>query len=231
MSSARLVLLCLTALFLIACGPSRAQPDRQHQPMSYVAIGASDTVGVGATNPERDAWPAQLYARLPTGSSLVNLGVAGSLLSDAIDQQLPVAVAAHPDLVTVWLAVNDMNARVTAEQYGGELDYLLRALRTTHAIILVGNVPDLVALPAYRGVPPELARAQVDAFNATITSVANRHGAVLVDLHASWTEAGQGGDLVSSDGFHPNTAGHARIAAEFWAALEARERPFGVSGG
>ena len=43
----------------------------------YVAIGASDTVGVGATDPTTGSWPARVAALLPPGSAYVNLGVSG----------------------------------------------------------------------------------------------------------------------------------------------------------
>src|SRR5438045_5013738 len=72
------------------------------RPLTYVAIGASDTVGVGAGSPDTESWPAVLWWRLPPGSQFVNLGVSGSLLHQALDQQLPVAIDMSPDLVTVW---------------------------------------------------------------------------------------------------------------------------------
>src|SRR5215210_2492492 len=136
----RRLLLTLPAFVLLAaagCGASNAaQPTPR--PLTYVAIGASDTVGVGATSPDQESWPAQLQRRMPPGSRLVNLGVSGSLLHQALDQQLPIAVDSDPDLVTVWLAVNDYAARVPLERYAADLDILLGELRTrTRAAILV----------------------------------------------------------------------------------------------
>ena len=193
------------------------------RPLTYVALGASDSVGVGATLPERESWVAVLHARLPSGSRLVNLGVSGSLLRQALDQQLPVALDADPDLVTVWLAVNDLNARVPLDRYAADLDTLLRSLREgTDATILVGNVPDLSTLPA----AARMNLAPVPRWNAAIEEVVARHGAQLVDLRDAWREVAEHPEYVSSDGFHPSTAGYVRLADRFCEAaaprLEAR---------
>jgi len=68
----------------------------------YVAIGASDTVGVGASDPTNGSWPALVASRLPAGSPpYTNLGVSGSLALQAVTQQLPGAIAQKPDIVAV----------------------------------------------------------------------------------------------------------------------------------
>ena len=189
------------------------------RPLTYVALGASDSVGVGATVPERESWVAVLHARLPEGSRLVNLGVSGSLLRQALDQQLPVALDAGPDLVTVWLAVNDLNARVPLERYAADLDTLLRALRErTDATILVGNVPDMSTLPAAARMNLE----PIPRWNAAIEEIVARNGAHLVELRDAWRELAEHPEYVSSDGFHPSTAGYARLADRFYEAVAAR---------
>jgi lysophospholipase L1-like esterase len=197
--------------------PAEASP----QPISYVALGASDAVGVGAAHPEREGWVPQLFERLPAGSRLANLGVSGSRLDQALEQQLPVALAARPDLVTVWLAVNDLNARVPLERYSANLDRLLGALSATGATVLVGNVPDVAMLPAYRSADAAQVRREVARWNAAIAASADRHGAIVVDLYSRWPELAQHPELVSADGFHPSAAGYARLADLFWSTLEA----------
>ena len=76
-----------------------------------MAIGASDAVGAGASDPEKEGWVPRLHASMPPGTQLVNVGVSGSTTSEALDQQLPVALAAKPDVVTVLLVVNNIRAR------------------------------------------------------------------------------------------------------------------------
>ena len=209
------VLLALMLLVATACD-ARPQP-RQ---LTYVAIGASDAVGIGASNPETDGWVPRLGARLGSNVRVVNLGVSGSTLSQALQEQLGPALDAQPDVITVWLAVNDLNARVPLEQYAASLDSLLGQLETTHARVLVGNVPDLAALAAYRGTDPEPLRAEVDSWNAVIAETAARHGATPVDLYARWQEIAEHPEYLSADGFHPSSEGYQALADVFAGALQ-----------
>jgi acyl-CoA thioesterase I len=188
-------------------------------PLVYVAIGASETVGVGANDPARDGWVPQLAQLLGPDTHLSNLGVSGTLLSTALTDQLPLAVQEQPDLVTVWLAVNDLDAHVPLESYSADLETLLATLaRQTSARILVGSVPDLAQVPAYKAVDPVLLRAEVGRWNAAIAQVAGRHGAVVVDLYAEYAELGRHPEYISGDGFHPSTAGYAQVGELFYQA-------------
>src|SRR6266540_976474 len=94
----------------------------------YVAIGASDTVGVGASDPRTGSWPSRLAARLPAGTDYVNLGVSGSLAAQAAREQVPAAVRLRPQLVTIWLAVNDLNASVPPTDYAVALRAVVEPL-------------------------------------------------------------------------------------------------------
>src|SRR5881275_1641490 len=143
------------ALAAMACS-ARAQAPR---PVTYVAIGASDAVGVGARDPETEGWVPRFGARLGSNVRVINLGVSGSTLGQALDEQVGPALDAQPDVVTVWLAVNDLNARVPLESYSADLETLLGQLDQTHARVLVGNVPDVAQLAPYRGIDPALVDA------------------------------------------------------------------------
>ena len=50
----------------------------------YVAVGASETVGIGADNPQRDAWPRVLHGTALKKATFVNLGVSGATVGQAI---------------------------------------------------------------------------------------------------------------------------------------------------
>lgn len=224
------LLLALPLFLALACAPPRIA-SAGAAPVSYVALGASDAVGVGARDPQTEGWVPRLHSTLPPGSSLTNLGVSGSLLAQAIEQQLPVALEARPQLVSVWLCVNDLNARVPLDRYQADLDQLLGALETTGALVLVGNVPDVSALPAYRQADPELIGGEVARWNAAIEATTTRHGAVLVDLQSSRYELSAHPEYVASDGFHPSSDGYARLSELFSQALEARGGLAAIRGG
>ena len=206
----------------------------------YAAIGGSETVGVGAADPIRDAWPQVLFrTALPESGVFYNFGFPGATVADALSRELPEALTAEPTLTTVWLNVNDLLAGTSPAAYEQGLDEVVHALRRGgQATVLVANTPYLDHLPAYvdcragnapPGItcpalalpPPSQLNADVDAYNAAVERVVQREGAVLVDLHAQGEVADLHSDWVSSDGFHPSTAGYGAVAARFESALKA----------
>lgn len=225
------VALVLLLAATTACSPSRPAvlppADESGPPPVYVAVGASETTGVGSDQPLRDAWPRVLHRiALPAGSVFVNMGIPGATVAQALAEEAADAVAARPNLVTVWLNVNDMTRGVAPEEYERQLESLVKQLRRNGATrVLVANTPPLDDLPAYQagrvlGLLPDPAAVQdlVAAYNEAVARVVQRQGALLVDLHAvglAARAAGGEAELVSGDGFHPSTAGHAAVAAAF----------------
>ena len=225
---ARVALAAVVAAVLPACfagHESRAPAAAATGPRGvYVAIGASETVGVGSAVPLRDAWP-QVFFRtaLPRDTEFVNFGVDGATVADALTDEVPDALELKPTVATVWLNVNDIRALVTPSTYERRLRELVRELRRGGATrVLVANTPpldDLPALPSF--VPGLVADAVVDRYNQAIARVVDDEGAVLVDLHALGKAAEEDGTfprLIAADGFHPSTAGHAAVAKAFAAA-------------
>jgi lysophospholipase L1-like esterase len=194
----------------------------------YVAIGASDTVGVGASDPANGSWPALVAARLPAGSPpYTNLGVSGSLALQAVTQQLPGAIAQKPNLVSVWLAVNDLNATIEAASFADALGQIIDGLvQKTGATIFVGNVPDLRAVPVYAGVDKTRLLAGIQAYNDAIAAIAARNPTrvKVVDLFAGSAALVSTG-TVSPDGFHPSDEGYQLIADRFASAMRASGVP------
>ena len=203
-------------LFVTTSAPT-ASPTRDAAAFRYVAIGASDTVGVGASDPRTGSWPARVAARLPAGSDYLNLGVSGSVASQAARDQIPAAIGARPQLVTIWLAVNDLNANVSAPDYAAALRSVVAPLVSgTTARIFVGDVPDLRSVPAYAGTDQAALLARIAAYNAAIAAIAATFSGrvTVVDL---FTGSGPlvSTITVSADGFHPSDAGYALIADRF----------------
>lgn len=237
-------LLCLALLLVAACsngGPAAAPrrpaatPAPTAPPIVYAALGASETAGIGAQDPRGQAWPMVFYeTALPRSAVMYSFGVPAETTQAALTGELPAALAVRPTLATVWLNVDDLVAGVSAADYETRLGDLVHALRRGGAArVLVANTPYLDRLPLYlscrsgaAGCPfagpvpaPADLDAAVDAYNAAIARVALREGATLVDLHAAGEVPDQHPDWVSADGFHPNAAGYAQIAARFAAAL------------
>lgn len=209
------------ALALTACA-SRDDPSASGRPLVLVAIGASDAVGVGASDPERTGWVPQVHQKMPTGTRLVNLGIAGARIADVLVHQLPVALDVAPDYVVIWIVVNDLVAGTPLVEYERDLDHLLGELMArTSARVFLANVPNLGALPAAAGRDQRHLADVVGEWNAAIARVAVRHGATVVDFTDGWAELAANPGYVSDDGFHPSDAGYRRIAELFWTAMEA----------
>lgn len=215
----------VAALLAAACsrGSQGADPGDAAPPPVYVAVGASESVGVGADDPASQAWP-EVFRRqaLPPGTVFVNLGVEGAITAEALDEQLPGALEAEPDLVTVWLNVNDILDRVAPDQYEQQLAEMVRQLgRGGRTKVMVANTPEIDQLPVVARFGPAgaaLADQLVRAYNEATARVVAGEGAVLVDLHRASQEAereGRFASLVAADGFHPSTAGHAEVARLF----------------
>lgn len=211
-------------------------------PLTYVAVGASDSVGVGADDPATQAWPVVFLGRaLPERSRYVNVAVSGSTTAQALSEQLPKALAADPDVITVWLSLNDLLSSVEPALYGGQLRELVTTLRRNgETTVLVANTPEIDQLPAVASgaVPLELVEQRVDEYNRVIEEVVADTGAVLVDLHArseAFEAAGRIAELTSSDGFHLNAEGYREVAAAFADAYDevaqhTAQRPAGGAG-
>jgi acyl-CoA thioesterase I len=239
----RLQLLAAAVVALTACatGAQDVTPETRStsgRPVVYVAIGASETAGVGTRDPFRDAFPQQLFQLLDHTALMYSFGLPGETTKGALRDELPAALAVRPTLATVWLNVDDLAAGVPVADYEARMDQIVGGLRGAGARVLIANTPHLDRLPAYFACqpnpparspkcplgsvtlpPPDEVDAQVQAYNAAIARVAQRNGATVVDVYAPGQVPDQHPEYLSSDGFHPSTAGAAAIAEAFAAAL------------
>lgn len=189
--------------------------------ITYVAIGASDAFGIGTTDPDRQNWPTVLAGNLGRSIHLINLGIPGETVAQAQQNELPVALDSRPQIVTVWLAVNDITDRVPVATYSQQLQSLLATLhQKTHAQIFVGNIPNLTLLPAFANQDTTALLALVQQWNAAIATACDATGAHLVNLFAQWNELANHPEYISSDGLHPSTIGAQRLADVFAANIE-----------
>jgi lysophospholipase L1-like esterase len=220
-----LALSLLLVITLASCGSSpasastttaRTSGTATPATLTYVALGASDAYGVGTDDPDRESWPTVLSQMLGQHVHLINLGIPGEVVSQALSTELPIALDAKPNIITVWLAVNDLADGVTLTNYAQQLHSLLSALRQdTHARIFVGNVPDLTLIPHFYGYDPTALRTEVQQWNAAIATICSQTGATLVDIYSAWNQIATHPEYISNDGFHPSAAGARQLAELF----------------
>src|SRR5712691_5505079 len=193
-------------------------------PITYVALGASDAVGVGSSQPGSQGYVPLVATHLPKGSHLLNLGISGIRLHDALTQELPIALSTSPELVTVWLVANDFVSNVPYDAYMLDLNTLLRQLHTnTRASLVMANLPDLTRLPAFANqTSAQKAQmlAKIKLWNVGIAAAAARYGVTPVDLFSHGSQLTVHPEYISGDGFHPSPAGYVQLANLFWQAIE-----------
>jgi len=193
-------------------------------PVTYVALGASDAVGVGSNSPGSQGYVPLIAEHLPKGSHLINLGIGGIRLHQALSQELPLALTTSPNLVTMWLVANDFVGGVLYNDYMHDLNTLLRRLHTsTHARIVIADLPDLTRLPAFANQTPAQKAQMLQAiqhWNKGIAQLVRQYNTVLLDLFSHGSEITAHPEYISFDGFHPSALGYARLANYFWQAIK-----------
>ncbi len=235
------LLLCLLAFLSIACGsssttiPTKLAPTATatqavsaqqilSTPITYVALGASDAVGVGTNEPGSQGYVPLLATRLQKGSHVLNLGVSGIRLHEALTQELPLSLNISPTLITIWLVANDFVGGVQYSSYMKDLDSLLQQLRAgTKARIVMANLPDLTLLPAFAGQSTSQKTktvTEIRRWNASIATIAARYSVTLVDLFSHESQLTAHPEYISGDGFHPSPAGYVQLSNYFWDAIK-----------
>ncbi len=194
------------------------------QPIRYVALGDSYTIGTSVEAAER--WPNQLAAWIVARASaditadpgqtlelVGNLGVNGFTARDVIQVELPRLAGLRPEFVSLLVGVNDVIQGVPEADYRADVATILDA-----AIALVGagrclfvTTPDYTVTPAGAdyGDPRQVAAA-IRRFNAAGSEVAQGIGVTVVDIHDISLEAATDRSLVARDGLHPSGAQYSR---------------------
>jgi lysophospholipase L1-like esterase len=214
----RRVMSMMTAalLALLAAACTHVDHERKIE-FIYLALGASDVIGVGAT-PLTEGYVylinQDLDIRKP-GTFLVTLAVPNARI-DSLNEQVRVAKYFHgeADLATVWVGVNDLVQGDDPSRFQTELRLLLRRLQTSvSTIVVIGNLPDVTQFAAFRAAPnPAVTVERVRAFNRAIETEAPYVNASIVDVFG---ESSPEDFTFDEDGFHPTKAGHRRMANLF----------------
>jgi lysophospholipase L1-like esterase len=178
---------------------------------SFVAIGDSFTEGLNDVLPNGAlaGWADRFAATLAQqhgGVRYANLAIRGRVLHQIVDEQIPVAVAAEPDLIAFSAGGNDLlragaDVDATAERY----EQAVRVLRATGARVLVFTGFDVGATPVLR-----LVRGRIAIYNEHLRTIAERNDCDLVDLWSLTPLRDR--RAFSEDRLHLSADGHERVA-------------------
>lgn len=185
-------------------------PATSAQPIRFLALGDSYTIGQGVEPSER--WPAQLVGLLREQGLTVNdpafIAISGwttSNLLRGIERENPTGPF---DLVSVLIGVNDQVRGFEADKYHGDLVTTLeRAIAlagNTPSRVMVLSIPDWSVAPIARNQNPEKIRATIAAFNDIARTEAEQRGLAYVDITPTSRQAAQDRGLLAKDQLHPS---------------------------
>ncbi|PFG35289.1 lysophospholipase L1-like esterase [Sanguibacter antarcticus] len=184
----------------------------------YIAIGDSFTEGLWDLQPEDETncrgWADMLamnlsHRRIAAGLDpllYANLAIRGRLLRPIIAEQLPAALEMKPDLVSLIGGGNDiLRPNVDVDVLSRSLEAAVVRIRESGADVLLSTGVDASDSPLMG-----LTRGRVGIFNANVWSIAQRHGAFVMD---QWgMRALRDWRMWAPDRIHLTTDGHRRIS-------------------
>lgn len=193
------------------------------QPLRYLALGDSYTIGVGASN-EHHNFPTLLSRKVSAATGrlvrLANPAVDGFTTDDLIRNELDHLEALGPDYVTVLIGANDIARGRSRAEYQGSLVWIydvIAARGLPPVRVAAISIPDWSAAPAaVRFGRPDQLRLVIDGFNALAQAEASARGFLWVDLsELSRSRIGDDGWL-SPDGLHPGDEQYSAWAEAIW---------------
>lgn len=164
---------------------------------------------------------AEHFAAHEPSARVVNTGIGGDKVADLVRRFGPDALDHDPQVVTIYVGVNDVwhsftrGEHVSDEDFEGGYRYLLDQLSATRP-----GIPVLLVLPFVVDVDDEKAsyHGELDRKVAIIRDLAKEFGCAVVDLEAMLEQAWRVGHTpvsIAEDGVHPTIAGH-RLIADTW---------------
>lgn len=206
-------------------------------PVLIVAIG--DSVTQGITLPDRIEHDAVYHARFKRRLerqypgcvfSVINAGVNGQTVVDALPRVGRDVTRHHPDLVLIAFGLNDaaLLKRPHIDEFEESLDRMIQAIHEqTEADVMLLTPNPMLSEPnqrvpaCYRQFEPLLLEIQssgtLEAFVQRIRKLGRQRRCAVVDVYRAWMDLGrQGVDInaMLSNGLNHPTAEAHRIAAD-----------------
>lgn len=181
----------------------------------YVALGDSFTEGLGDTDPAlpnqvrgwADRTAEQLAAAHPSGAfGYANLAIRGKKMGQILAEQIDVAVAMKPTLVTIYSGINDiLRPKVDIDAMIANYSDGVAKLAGAGARVLIFTGFDASSSKVFASI-----RGRTAIYNELVREVADTQGAEIVDYwrfreYDDWR-------LWGIDRMHMSTPGHINMA-------------------
>ncbi|MEU9032512.1 SGNH/GDSL hydrolase family protein [Streptomyces sp. NPDC048383] len=184
---------------------------------SFVAVGDSFTEGMSDLLPDGSyrGWAdllADRLARREPGFRYANLAVRGKLIGQIAGEQAPVAATMGADVVTLVGGLNDtLRPKVDMGRVRGHLEEAVELLAPSCGQLV------LMRSPGRNGPVMTRFRPRMEELYVILDELAERHGALLVDLYGAPVLAEP--RMWDVDRLHLTAEGHRRVAEAVWQAL------------
>lgn len=191
--------------------------------LTFVVLGDSTAAGVGAGDPDR-AYATLLAKRIAAEGhrvKLVALGVSGARIHDVLQDQVPLASQARPDLVFVGIGANDVTHLTPLDEVKADASELVERLRSTGAEVVIAGAPDMRAAAWYEPLR-SLAGWRGRAVAAAVEEGGRAAGATTVPLAERTGPyfARDPEDAYGDDDFHPGPGGYRAWADAIYPELQ-----------
>jgi lysophospholipase L1-like esterase len=184
---------------------------------SLVAVGDSFTEGMSDRLPDGSyrGWADLLAGRMATrtpGFKYANLAVRGKLIGQIVEEQVDVAVAMRPDVITLVGGLNDtLRPKVDMGRVRALLEEAVERLAPACERLV------LMRSPGRNGPVLERFRPRMEELFSVVDKLADRHGALVVDLYGAPSLADP--RMWDVDRLHLTAEGHRRVAEAVWQTL------------
>ncbi|MFC8131502.1 SGNH/GDSL hydrolase family protein [Streptomyces sp. NPDC057302] len=184
---------------------------------SLVAVGDSFTEGMSDRLPDGSyrGWADLLAARMAAASPgfrYANLAVRGKLIRQIVDEQVDVAAAMQPDVITLVGGLNDtLRPKCDMVRVRDLLEEAVERLAPSCKKLV------LMHSPGRNGPVFQRFRPRIEELFKHIDDLAVRHDATVVNLYGSAALGDQ--RLWDVDRLHLTAEGHRRVAEAVWQGL------------
>lgn len=185
------------------------------QPIRYVALGDSYTIGTGAKKDE--AWPSVMVKQLEDNKIAIELianpSQNGWTTQDLIENELPVLDKSKANFVTLLIGVNDwvqgVDAKTFQKRFIAIVEHIQKQL-PDKSMLLIITIPDFGVTPTGKryGNGRDISKG-IAEFNAIILAEAKKRNLKTVDLFEPSKQMATKKEWIAPDGLHPSAKGYA----------------------
>ncbi|MGB3947192.1 MAG: SGNH/GDSL hydrolase family protein [Bacteroidia bacterium] len=185
------------------------------EPVRYVALGDSYTIGTGAQKDE--AWPSIMVKHLKSNKITIDLvanpAKNGFTTQDLIENELPVLDKSNATFVTLLIGVNDwvqgVDAKTFQKRFVTIVEHIQKQLPDKSKLLII-SIPDFGVTPTGKryGNGRDISKG-IAEFNAIIVTEAKKRNLKTVDLFEPSKQMVTKNEWVAPDGLHPSAKGYA----------------------